>query len=169
MNILEIYEYNQHFVAMMNVINAAKLNPPVKGHKHHIIPRCYFKMKNLEVDNSENNIVLLTYEDHCKVHKLAFLCAKDFIKAKLCCAYHRLTKGEVLDYSYMKGKNNPFYGKKHTEDTLIKLRKPKSEHHREMIKLTHADVSGKNNPMYGKPSANRGKHWKLVNGKRTYF
>lgn len=27
-NILEVFEYNQHFVAMMNIINAARLNPP---------------------------------------------------------------------------------------------------------------------------------------------
>lgn len=40
-NILEVFEYNQHFVAMMNVINSARLNPPNKGHKHHIIPKCW--------------------------------------------------------------------------------------------------------------------------------
>ena len=77
MNILDAFEYNQHFVAMMNVINAARLNPPESGDKHHIIPRCWFTMNNLPIDNSDENLVLLTKEQHGKVHKLMSLCAKD--------------------------------------------------------------------------------------------
>lgn len=73
-DILKVFEYNQHFVAMMNIINAARLNPPVKGHKHHIIPRCWFKMMHLPIDNSDDNLVLLTKEQHMKVHKLAAMC-----------------------------------------------------------------------------------------------
>ena len=72
-----VFEYNQHFVAMMNVINAARLNPPESGDKHHIIPRCWFTMNNLPIDNSDENLVLLTKEQHGKVHKLMSLCAKD--------------------------------------------------------------------------------------------
>ena len=77
MNILDVFEYNQHFVAMMNIINSARLNPPEEGQKHHIIPRCWFRMNNLNVDNSDENLVLLSKEQHCKVHKLMSLCAKD--------------------------------------------------------------------------------------------
>ena len=96
-NILEIFEYNQHFVAMMNIINKARLNPPKEGHKHHIIPRCWFKMNNIPVDNSKDNLVLLTYEDHIKIHKLAYLCAFDVkFKVKMAYAYHRLTQGEIV-------------------------------------------------------------------------
>ena len=73
----QVFEYNQHFVAMMNIINIARLNPPNKGHKHHIIPRCWFKMNNLPIDNSDANLVLLTKEQHGKIHKLMSLCAKD--------------------------------------------------------------------------------------------
>lgn len=87
----KVYEYNQHFVAMMNVINAARLNPPVSGHKHHIIPKAYFKMHNMEVDNSESNLVLLSLEDHQKIHKLIVLCVKDpLLKSKMGFAVHRL-------------------------------------------------------------------------------
>lgn len=94
-NILEVFEYNQHFVAMMNVINAAKLNPPTKGHKHHIIPRCWFNMNNLPVDNSKDNLVLLTLEDHIKVHKLASLCSVDtHIKYAMLSSIGILSRGE---------------------------------------------------------------------------
>lgn len=95
--ITDVFEYNQHFVAMMNVINAARLNPPESGHKHHIVPRCWFKMKGIPIDNSDDNLVLLTYEDHCKVHKLALLCGKDkVIRSKLGWALKRLTFGHFL-------------------------------------------------------------------------
>ena len=110
MTINDVFEYNQHFVAMMNVINAARLNPPDKGHKHHIIPKCWFKMNNLPVDNSKSNLVLLTYEDHCKVHKLALLCAKDKVmRSKLGWALKRLTMGT-------------FSGCHHTEESKEKNR-----------------------------------------------
>ncbi len=72
--ITDVFDYNQHFVAMMNVINAARLNPPANGHKHHIIPKCWFVAHNMQVDNSDDNIVVLSPEDHCKVHKLAAHC-----------------------------------------------------------------------------------------------
>lgn len=120
--ITQVFEYNQHFVAMMNIINAAKLNPPKEGHRHHIIPRCWFKMNNLPVDNSKDNLVLLSYEDHVKVHKLAYLCALTRVfKGKLSYAYHRLTKGEVLDNDLWKGKNNPRYGKHLSDETKKKI------------------------------------------------
>lgn len=65
--ILECFEYNQHFVAMMNIINHARLcNVEGKFEKHHIIPRCFYKNKGLEVDNSSSNLVNLTIEEHKK-------------------------------------------------------------------------------------------------------
>ena len=139
MDLFNVFEYNQHFIAMMNIINKAKLNPPIKGHKHHIIPKCWFKMNNLPVDNSKDNLVLLSYEDHVKVHKLAIYCAySSIMKTKFACAYHRLTQGEVVDNNLFKGENNPFFGKHHSDETRRKMR----EH--------HADISGSRNPFYGK-------------------
>lgn len=109
----QVFDYNQHFIAMMNIINAAKRNPPVKGHKHHIIPRCWFKLKGLPVDNSESNLVLLTEDDHLKVHKLAMLCSVDSVmRSKQAFAVKRLLKGN-------------FSGMHHTEATreLIKAKR----------------------------------------------
>lgn len=122
----EVYIYNQHFVAMMNIINAARLNPPCKGHKHHIIPRCWFKMNNLPVDNSKDNIVLLTYEDHCKVHKLLTICVKDSkFRGKMCYAYHRLltlhNNTDNVDWTLTKWIGSSNYGKKFTEEHKKKL------------------------------------------------
>lgn len=112
-NLTDLFRYNQHFVAMMNVINAARLNPPDEGHRHHIIPKCWFKLHNLPVDNSKDNLVLLSYEDHVKVHKLAMLCAATpEMKSKMAFAVKRLLKGN-------------FSGMHHTDTTkqIIKAKR----------------------------------------------
>lgn len=109
--ILECFEYNQHFVAMMNVINAARLNPPSQGQKHHIIPRCWFKKNYIKIDNSKNNLVLLSLEDHIKVHRLAAMCAKEeYIKSAMKSAANYIAhegifnmKNDTVLHSKLKG------------------------------------------------------------------
>lgn len=94
-DILEVFEYNQHFVAMMNIINNARLHNINKGHKHHIIPRCWFKYKKLPIDNSKSNLIILSAEDHLKVHQLAVLCAKEsYIRGAMSAAVGLLNNGE---------------------------------------------------------------------------
>lgn len=174
-----VYEYNQHFVAMLNVINKAKLNPPMKGHKHHIIPKCWYKMNGLDVDNSEENLVLLTYEDHVKVHKLAILCGiTPKFRSKLAFAFHKLTQGEVYDSSLWTGENHPMFGKKHTNFTKEKM----SKSHKNYI-FTENHKKHLSECKIGKPhpckmseenrerNRNRYKNktWKLVNGKRIWL
>lgn len=178
MEINNVFTYNQHFVAMMNVINNAKLNPPIKGHKHHIIPKCWYKMNGLDIDNSKENLVLLSYEDHVKVHKLAVLCASTpEMKSKMVLAVHRLLMGDFsgLHYNHTeetkkkiseKKKGCPGFwnGKKMTEEHRAKL----SESHKGIIRSEETkkkmSVSHK-----GKHTTAKGKSWKLVNGKRVWF
>ena len=198
MNINEIFTYNQHFVAMMNVINAARLNPPESGHKHHIIPRCWFTMNNLPIDNSKENLVLLTYEDHCKVHKLMYLCAKDDVmKSKLAFAVHRLNGGTFsglrhTDESKEKnriahlGKSNAGYKLTDEQKKKISERskgrtgywKDKKLSDDTKMKLSEShkgkscteDTKKKMSASHkGKPSNTKGKSWKLVDGKRIYY
>ena len=190
-NILVVYEYNQHFVAMMNIINAARLNPPESGHKHHIIPRCWFKMNNLPVDNSDDNLVLLTPEDHQKVHKLAAMCIiGSHMRSAMGYAVHKLhgsmtgmhhteeTKRKLSEAN--KGKPGSWKGKHHTEDTKKKLSeahkgKPgpwKGKHLPEYVRKKLSDVNkGKQCPRsiaeFNKSC--KGAHWKLVNGKRVWY
>lgn len=189
MVIENVFEYNQHFVAMMNIINAARLNPPKEGHKHHIIPRCWFKMNNLPVDNSKDNLVLLSYEDHVKVHKLAYLCAMTSkFKGKMAYAYLRLTQGEIVANGAFVGEQNSRYGrpldkehsrkiseahkgkhlsKEHIENVSAALKgkvpwnkgNRLSEEHRSNLSKAH---KGKNNTWL------KGKTWKLVDGKRIW-
>ena len=42
--------------------------------KHHIIPRSYFKIKKLKIDNSKENVVRLSYYNHILAHYYLCLC-----------------------------------------------------------------------------------------------
>ena len=139
--LIQVFEYNQHFVAMMNIINSSRLNPPTKGHRHHIVPRCWFKMNNLPIDNSDDNLVLLSVEDHYKVHKLMYLCAATpEMKSKMGFAVKRLLNGNFSGMHHiietrrkmsasMKGKHK---GKVLSDETKRKISEArKGNHHSE--------------------------------------
>ena len=152
MALLNIFEYNQHFVAMMNIINAARLNPPAKGHKHHIIPRCWFKYNNLPVDNSKENLVLLSYEDHYRVHKLALMCATTAkMRRAMALAIHRITHGTCSEPKYWSGANNPNYGKPRSNEIRKKISETKKARMNDTLrKKLSESKKGKKNPNYGK-------------------
>ena len=165
MNILEVFTYNQYFVAMMNIINNARRCNNKVGHKHHIIPRCWFKLMQLPIDNSKSNLVMLTHEEHLKVHQLAILCAKDDImRSKMGFAVKRLMNGN-------------FSGMKHTEETraLIKAKRALQVITEESNRKRSETLKGKKKPARSEEhrmklsEACKGKHWKLVNGKRVYY
>ena len=123
----KVFEYNQHFVAMMNIINAARLNPPDKGHKHHIIPKCWFIENGLDVDNSSKNLVLLSKEDHAKIHKLASLCIKGSkFKTYMSFAAHMMGQ-PVTNFNYVMSEETrkklslAFKGRKLSNEAKLKM------------------------------------------------
>lgn len=50
----------------------------VKGltERHHIIQRAYYNQNNLRVNNTKENLVILTHHDHCMAHYYLCLCTK---------------------------------------------------------------------------------------------
>ena len=48
--------------------------------KHHILQRNYFKKSDLPLDNSPDNLITLSYCDHCKAHWLLYFCTTDYLK-----------------------------------------------------------------------------------------
>lgn len=46
-------------------------------HRHHIIPKYYFKYNNLDCDNTRENIVNLRYSDHILAHFYLFKCSSN--------------------------------------------------------------------------------------------
>lgn len=116
-------------------------------------------MNNIPIDNSKANLVLLSYEDHVKVHKLAYLCTTGKMKRNMAYAYHRLTKGQIVANGCFNGENNPFYGKHHSDDARRniseakkgKKRTPFTEEHRRKIAES---MKGRISPMKGKHLSN---------------
>ena len=58
-----------------------------KTNAHHIIPRAYFKLKNLPVDDSENNMCELLYIDHIRAHYYLLKCACREFKSRCYLAF----------------------------------------------------------------------------------
>lgn len=48
---------------------------------HHILPRSFYKHNKLPVDDSVDNVVILSYADHCKAHWLLYYCTVGYLKA----------------------------------------------------------------------------------------
>ena len=85
-------------------------------HHHHIIPKYRCKEIGIDPDFPEN-IIRLTRTEHAEGHWHRWL--KHGRKEDLGAAVF-LARGEIdgIDFS---GKNNPFYGKKHTKEALKKI------------------------------------------------
>lgn len=172
--ILECFEYNQHFVAMMNIINHARLtNLEGKFEKHHIIPKCFFRLNKLPVDNSSSNLVNLTFEEHKQVHKLAYLCAKDIVKNRLkhamCFMNRESLSGRTLDKEWRekislatKGENNPMYNRNYREmmdENSLRLHDLKISIRNKGKKRTNEAKERYANSKLGNKNPAFGKHW----------
>lgn len=48
--------------------------------KHHIIPKAWFKLQKLSIDNSLTNLVNLPYREHVLAHYYLCLCTEDPFK-----------------------------------------------------------------------------------------
>ena len=112
--------------------------------RHHITPRC------LGGTNNDDNLIDLYAREHFEAHRL--LALENPENEKLIYAWNMMCNFKKEDHiitaeeyeevriafsKTISGKNNPFYGKHHSEET------------REKMRNNHADVSGENNPNYG--------------------
>ena len=91
---LGVFEDNEYLDFYCDLIesNRNTKREKFKTQKHHIIPRCYFKYKNLEIDNSKNNLVNLSYVNHIMAHYYLCLCINNLeLKYKLQDGFFQLT------------------------------------------------------------------------------
>lgn len=74
LNIVEDNQYLDKYCQL--VANNRKTNyEKGKTHKHHIIPKSYYKINNIPVDNSNSNLVNLLFKDHILAHYYLALCS----------------------------------------------------------------------------------------------
>ena len=115
---------------------------------HHKFPRSFSKKDGAEIDNDEDNLVSLSLADHFRVHYYLWKSAKKGYRGMMAKAFVFMRKKAVVyatdetieqiakDYEEAMreaaeqhskalkgkrtGKDNPFYGKKHSEETKKK-------------------------------------------------
>lgn len=84
------FDKNEYFEKYLDLLHTPQVsNLPL--HKHHIIPRVYFRLLNLAVDNSAENIVMLTPANHALAHYYLALCTKGELKYRLRACFIRMT------------------------------------------------------------------------------
>ena len=86
-----IVEENEHLDHYIQIV-LAPCTTNIKSEKHHIIPVAYYKLMNIPVDNSKNNIVKLSVYNHVLAHYYACLCFKEPIKSKMIHAFCLMSK-----------------------------------------------------------------------------
>ena len=65
------------------ILNFKNLNKiKFKTNLHHIIPKAFYKIKNLQIDNSKINLVNLYFSDHILAHYYLCLCTIEPLKTK---------------------------------------------------------------------------------------
>lgn len=68
---------------------------------HHILPRSYFKLVNLKCDNSESNLVKLSYFNHCKAHFLLANCTVLQLRHSNILSLRIMTKSKRAKLEYL--------------------------------------------------------------------
>ena len=166
----KIYEENESFPK--KVVKDRNL--------HHKFPKSFSKKDGAEIDNDEDNLVSLSLADHFRVHYYLWKCAKKGYRGMMARAFTLMRKKAVVyatdetieqiarDYEEamkeaaeqhskaMKGEKNPFYGKKHSEETKkrnAEAHKGKHLSEETKKKLSEANKEryiGEKHPMYGR-------------------
>ena len=124
--------YQKHYDLLI-LKHGSKAKPEDYAERHHIIPKC------LGGSEDENNLVYLTAEAHYVAHQL--LVKMNPEDPKLIYAAKRMTHGSKTTqrtnklYGWLKKRFSIETKKQvHSEETLIKLRKPKSEEHKAKLR-----------------------------------
>ena len=75
---LDVFENNDYFKLYIDLIKSNLYTSRIKyvTQRHHIIPRKYYQINKIKVDNSKQNIVNLRYEDHIRAHYYLSKCSK---------------------------------------------------------------------------------------------
>lgn len=99
---------NKFFDLYLDLIweNKNTLREKFKTERHHIIPKFYYKQQGVELDNSENNLVNLSYADHIKAHLYLLLAVESIYQRFASFAAHRTLTGHQGFYKSLDEANN---------------------------------------------------------------
>lgn len=115
-----LFEDNQYLNEYINLIVKYKnksIDKELYYEKHHIIPRCIFRYKHIEIDNSEVNLVDLPFSYHILAHIYLYKACKDEIRYKLGTVFTKMigNKYNLSQEEYIELLNNSILEKELTE------------------------------------------------------
>lgn len=87
------FEDNTYFHKYLNLIcdNQQTLYDADIMQEHHILPRSYYEITGLRIDNSTDNLVSLLYKDHVLAHYFLAQCTTGLLLKAMCNAFMMLT------------------------------------------------------------------------------
>lgn len=149
--IKEVFDIsNPNYNKMIEILNNPNPLNEDYTEMHHIIPRCFYRMNNISIDNSDSNLVKISLKNHFLVHYYGAKCANDKYRARLWLSVIR-TLGNF--------KKNGWEDKIDlTAESIAEIKKEVSKSHSllmtpELKKHLSEINSGEKHPQYGKPKS----------------
>lgn len=124
---------------------------------HHKFPRSFSKKDGTEIDNDNDNLVSLSLADHFRVHYYLWKCALKGYRSMMAKAFVFMRKRVVIYAS---------------DETIEQLAKDYEAAMMEVAKAKSKAMKGKKMSEEHKKKiakARKGRHWKLVDGKRVWY
>lgn len=85
---------NEFYSNYIKLVEGNKDNTKsIETQAHHIIPKCFFKYKNIKIDNTSENLVNLSFSNHLLAHYYLTNCTIGKFKYAMQSALRYLTKG----------------------------------------------------------------------------
>ena len=116
----DLFLNNKYLKKYINIIYKKYTNNDLVIQKHHIIPQFYYYKNNLPIDNTNNNLIKLSYYNHVKAHYYLCKCVTNKYKSSCIHAFNILF-------------NKQFYNL--TEKELNELLPLQEEYQLEFLKL----------------------------------
>lgn len=107
LNVFEDNEYLDLYVSLIQS-NIYTEKQKFKTQRHHIIPRCFYRLHNMDIDNSPKNIVNLLFKDHILAHCYIVMASKEneFKYQNRCALYKLVAHRDFKDIRhYIKSMN----------------------------------------------------------------
>ena len=145
--IQKIYEENESFPK--KVVKERNL--------HHKFPRSFSKKDGVDVDNDVDNLVSLSLADHFRVHYYLWKCALKGYRGMMAQAFVFMRK-KMVAYA--------------SDETIEQLAKDYEASMKDAAEVKSKANKGKKRSEEHKKKiakARKGKHWKLVGGKRFWY
>lgn len=127
---LDLFDKQEFLEKYIDLIKSNLNNQPIKGQtqSHHIIPRGYYKILGIEVDNSKENLINLKYSDHILAHWYLYKASKKgpFKNSNLYALFYMLNTLDVPEDEGILKLNILNYGEIYSNFCLMQAERTKS-------------------------------------------